>query len=202
MTTLRASALAVLFTCAVAGRSAAQEARLARLDPETRLTVQALLDSADATGVPREPLVDRALEGAAKGAPGTAIVAAVRRLAGELSHARGLLGSAATVAELDAAAAALRAGATGDVIVRLRRERAARALAVPLAVLADLVASGVPVDDAARAVLALAPGSDAQLVEFRRSVERDIALGALPAAAAAVRLNATARDGLPGARRP
>jgi 2-methylcitrate dehydratase PrpD len=64
------------------------------------------------------------------------------------------------------------------------------------------VASGVPVEDATVAVLALAPGDDAGLVEFRRSVERDIALGAPPAAAAAVRLNATARDGLPGARRP
>jgi hypothetical protein len=194
--------LAVLVALAAVRPAGAQEARLARLGAATREAVQAVLDSAQALGLPAEPLVDRALEGAAKAAPGHAIVAAVRRLARDLALARSSLGGTATAAELDAAAAALRAGVSADVLARLRRERASRPLAVPLAVLADLVASGVPVEDATVAVLALAPGDDAGLVEFRRSVERDIALGAPPAAAAAVRLNATARDGLPGARRP
>jgi hypothetical protein len=68
-----------------------------------------------------------------------------------------------------------------------------------LSVLADLVASGVPADSAAAAVLALAPKArDADLVEFRRAVERDIALGAPPGAATSVRLNAGALD-QPGA---
>ncbi len=77
---------------------------------------------------------------------------------------------------------------------------------VPLAVLADLVASGVPVDSAAAAVLALAGRArDADLIEFRRAVERDIALGAPPAAATAaavtaadVFVNAGARQQRPG----
>jgi hypothetical protein len=64
-----------------------------------------------------------------------------------------------------------------------------------LSVLADLVASGVPADSAAAAVLALAPKArDADLVEFRRAVERDIALGAPPGAATSVRLNSGALD--------
>ncbi len=68
-----------------------------------------------------------------------------------------------------------------------------------LSVLADLVASGVPADSAAAAVLALAPKArDADLVEFRRAVERDIALGAPPGAATSVRLNAGALDITPG----
>jgi hypothetical protein len=68
-----------------------------------------------------------------------------------------------------------------------------------LSVLADLVASGVPADSAAAVVLALAPKArDADLVEFRRAVERDIALGAPPAAAASVRLNAGAFSARPG----
>jgi len=62
-----------------------------------------------------------------------------------------------------------------------------------LSVLADLVASGVPADSAAAAVLTLAPKArDADLVEFRRAVERDIALGAPPGAASSVRVNAGA----------
>jgi type II secretory pathway component PulF len=88
---------------------------------------------------------------------------------------------------------------------RIRRE----SLTVPLAVLSDLVGSGVPVDSAAAAVLALATNArDADLVEFRRAVERDIALGAPPAAAtaaaaagftaAAVQVNAGARQQRPG----
>ncbi|MGH7529919.1 MAG: hypothetical protein ACREMN_06005, partial [Gemmatimonadales bacterium] len=58
-------------------------------------------------------------------------------------------------------------------------------LTMALAVVADLAASGVPADSAAAAVLALAPSAEDQdLVEFRRAVERDIALGAPPAVAA------------------
>jgi hypothetical protein len=53
-------------------------------------------------------------------------------------------------------------------------------------------------------VLALAGSArDDQIVDFRRAVERDIALGAPPAAAAAVRVNAALNDVSPGpARRP
>jgi hypothetical protein len=68
-----------------------------------------------------------------------------------------------------------------------------------LAVLADLVASGVPADSAAAALLVLAPTArDADLIAFRRAVELDIALGAPPAAATTVQLDAAARNAQPG----
>jgi hypothetical protein len=189
----------------VAGPVAAQQThpRLERLDAATRPTVAALLDSARAAALPTEPLVQRALEGATKRASGDVIVAAVRRLAADLGHARSALGSTASAAELTAGAAALRAGASSTVLASLRQTRR-EPLTVPLAVLADLVASGVPVDSAAAAVLALAARArDADLVEFRRAVERNIALGAPPAAAAAamaasVQVNAGARQQRPG----
>jgi len=187
---------------ALGARGAAQDPRFSRLDAETRSVVAAIIDSARAQGLPSEPLVDRALEGAAKGAPGSAIVAAVRRLAADLGHARDALGAGASAAELDAAAAALRAGATTDVLTRLRRERGGRPIIIPLAVLADLVAGGVPADTAARAVLALAADSDDQLIEFRRTVERDIALGAPPGAAAEGRLATDAYGGVQTPARP
>jgi len=192
-------ALAVgLVATLLARRAAAQDPRLARLEPGTRALVAALVDSARAAGLPAEPLVQRALEGATKRAPGDRIVAAVRRLGADLGRAREILGSAASLPELEAGAAALRAGAAPAVLAELRRTRR-QPLTVPLAVLADLVASGVPADSAATAVLALAATArDADLVEFRRAVERDIALGAPPAAAASVRLNAAAREARPG----
>jgi hypothetical protein len=145
--------------------------------------------------------VDRALEGASKRAEPARIVAAVRRLAAELGTARTALGAASSPAELDAAASALRAGVRPADLTLLRRRRP-RSLTVALAALTDLVASGVPADSAAAAVLALAPSArDDQIVDFRRVVERDIALGAPPAAAAAVRVNAALRDAGRG-RRP
>src|SRR6266516_1976943 len=151
--------LALLLVAAQVGAPAPaliQDPRLDRLDPDTRVQVSTVLDSARRVGLPTEPLIQRALEGATKAAPGSRIVAAVRRLSADLSARRGLL-------------------------------------TVALSVLADLVASGVPADSAAVAVLALAPQArDADLVEFRRAVERDIALGAPPGAATSVRVNAGA----------
>jgi len=187
-------ALAVL----VAVQVGVQDPRLERLDPTTRASVVALVDSARALDLPTEPLIQRALEGVTKRADGTRIVAAVRRLIDDLGTARGGLGQSASAPELEAGVAALRAGASPAVLARLRDlRRPPRTMA--LAVLADLVASGVPADSAAAAVLALAPSArDADLVEFRRAVERDIALGAPPAAAASVRVNATARTARPG----
>ncbi len=180
---------------------AVQDPRLERLDPDTRSAVAAVADSANGVGLPAEPIIQRALEGATKGASGARIVAAVRRLALDLGTARSALGTSASAPELEAAVAALRAGATPQVLAHLRDVRRPP-LTMALSVLADLVAGGVPADSAAAAVLALAPKArDADLVEFRRAVERDIALGAPPGAATSVRLNAGGLDvssGSPG----
>ncbi len=183
--------------------AAAQDPRLERrLDPATLQSVSVVIDSARLQGLPVEPLVQRALEGAAKHAAPAQIAAAVRRLALELATAQQALGAASLPAELDAAASALRAGVNPADLTRLRHRRA-RSLTVALATLADLVASGVPPDSAAAAVIALAASAgDEQIADFRRAVERDIALGAPPAVAAAVRVDAALRR-TPGApRRP
>ena len=184
--------LAILAGLALASAAHAQDPRLARrLDATAQAGVAAILDSARAAGLPLEPLVDRALEGASKGASGERIVAAVRKLATDLEAARQALRGGDS-AELEAGASALRAGVTPAALTRLRESRPRQLLTVPLAVLADLVARGVPADTAATYVLTIAAASDAQLVAFQRNVERDIALGAPPLTAAAVRVNATA----------
>ncbi|HXI63563.1 MAG TPA: hypothetical protein VNH14_03540 [Gemmatimonadales bacterium] len=200
---MRARGYAILLSlCLVApfARAAAQgDPRLERLDEATRPIVVALIDSARAVGLAVNPLVERALEGAIKGAPGATIATAVRRLAADLGRARDALGSGASPAELDAGAAALRAGAGPDVLTLLQRARGHRPVTMALAVLTDLVARGVPIDTAAKAVLTLAAKArDEDLVDFRRAVERDIAIGAPPAAAASVRVNAAAREMRPG----
>jgi len=188
---------------------AAQDPRLERLDPETRSLVVSVVDSVRAVGLPTEPIVQRALEGATKGASGARIVAAVRRLATDLGTARSALGPRTSAPELEAGVAALRAGVSPEVLTGLRDARRPP-LTMALAVLADLVASGVPADSASAVVLALAPTArDADLVEFRKAVERDISLGAPPGAAAGVRAlntgirgNSDATSGQPPSRPP
>ena len=181
---------------------AVQDPRLERLDPETRSIVVSVVDSARAAGIPSEPLIQRALEGVTKGAPSPRIVAAVRRLATDLGTARSALGIQATAPELEAGVAALRAGAGAQVLTQLRDARRPP-LTMALAVLADLVTSGVPVDSASAIVLAAAPTArDADLVEFRKAVERDISLGAPPGAAASVRALNTGIRGITDAAAP
>jgi hypothetical protein len=179
----------------------AQSERLAgRLDERTRAAVVAIVDSERSAGVPADPLINKALEGASKGADGARIVAAVRALAGDLARARAALGQAVTEPELVAGAAALRAGAAPVFLERLHGNYPRESLVVPLAVMADLVARGVPADTAAQSVLALMREGvrEAELVAFRQSVERDIALGAPAGAAAAVRVSDAATTLAPG----
>lgn len=184
---------------------ATPESRLAsRLDAFTRNAVLAEVDSARRAGLPVAPLVDRALEGAGKRALGRAvsdadIVAAVRRLRVALGSAREALGSRADGTELAAGASALQADVPPATLVALGRARSSGSLTVPLSVLTDLVAIGVPADTAARTVIALARAQDAVLLAYQRDVERDIGIGALPAVAASVRaagLEKITADGL------
>ena len=186
--------VALLFVAASRAQSQTPALR-ARLDATTWKSVSALLDSVRADGLPTQPLESKALEGISKGADGARIVAALQRLAGELRVARQQLGSASTVAELDAGASAIHSGINPEELARLRAARPRQPLTIPLGMLADLVARGVPADSASSAALALAQSSmrDEDFVAFRRNVERDIALGAPPAAATSVRVNATTR---------
>jgi hypothetical protein len=168
----------------------AQDARLdARLDAHTRDAVVTLIDSARAEGIPSEPLVQKALEGASKHADGPRILSAVRMLARELGDARSALGPSSTEAEVSAGASALHAGIAPSALSRMRASRAHGSLTVALAVLTDLVARGVPGDTATTVISALAGAGapDAELLRFQQGVERDIAQGVTPSAALGVR---------------
>jgi hypothetical protein len=201
-TTLRGTLLALSLAAAAPAAAGAQapaagppvttpawlRARLdGRFDVRARAALERVIDSALVAGVPAEPLVDKALEGASKGAPTEAVLRAVRGLAGDLTIARQALGANTLVGEMTAGAAALRAGVEPGALRSLRRDRPGQPLVVALGVLTDLIARGVPVDGAARSVLALTKAGivDEQLVAFRRDVERDIGIGAPPAVAVA-----------------
>jgi hypothetical protein len=147
----------------------AQDPRLARLDSLTRTQVEVVLTTAKRRGLPVEPLVQKALEGSSKGAPGPRIVNAVEALLGDLGRAQQGLGRSARPDELVAGAAALRAGATLDMVDQIRRSGPDGSVAVPLAVFADLVAGGMTVDAAWNSVAELAQqgGDEEEFLELR-----------------------------------
>jgi hypothetical protein len=170
---LRWLALSVLLALPATGQ--AQDARLTeRLDAATAAQVQQVVDSAKAAGLPGEPLVQKALEGATLGASDDRIVAAVQSLHGQLRRAREALGGNASDAELTAAAGALRAGLEPSALRRLQSLRPDQPLVVPIAVLTDLVAEGVPPAEATRSVLDLARDGrpDDEFVALRRQVQQ------------------------------
>ena len=194
----RRLALAAAMAAATAAptKVAAQDRRLAaRLDSATAGAVTRLADSVRAVGLPSDPLIGVALEGASRRASSERILAAVREYAAALGVARQTLGDSAVSDEIVSAAGVLVAGVAPRVVVDYRSARPAGALTVPFVVLADLIARGIPADTAASALgVALRSGaSDDDLVEFRRRVERDIAAGARPTTAMTIR-----RRDLPG----
>jgi hypothetical protein len=160
-----------------------------------------------AAGLPADPLVGVALEGAMRRASGDRIVVAVREYASALGSAREALGNAAQNDEIVSGAGVIVAGVTPSAVGSLRAARPSGSLTVPLVVLADLVARGVPADSAAATVgEALRNGArDDELSEFRRRVERDILAGAKPTTAMSLRtrdLFGGGRGGGVGPRRP
>jgi hypothetical protein len=166
------------------------DARLeSRLSADARTPVRAIIDSARSRGLPVEPLVSMALEGASRGAPAARIASAVSALAGRLDAARGALGGEATETELVAAASAIRVGVPASMLRDLRRSQPERSVALPLVVLADIVQRGVPVDTASSVIMSLSRAHmpESEFHSLRQAVMQDIGSGANPAAAASTR---------------
>ncbi len=185
-------AIASVIVCLPAGLRAQDPRLQARFDARTRVAVQQIVDSASAARLPAEPLIDKALEGASKGADDARIVAAVRSLARRLGESRLALGTSANEAELVAGAGALSQGIAPATLSRLRSVRPGERLTLPLVVLTDLIARGVPPATASSVIVSLAgtvSGSDA-FAALRRDVQQDIVAGADPAAAASLRARA------------
>jgi hypothetical protein len=160
-----------------------------RLDPETATAVAQIVAQAQANGLPAEPLIDKALEGSSKRAPGPRIVAAVGQYAQALGGAREALGHDSRETEIVVGAGALLAGVPADSLAGLRAALPGRSLVVPLVVMADLLARRVPAGPASNAILAASRAGvrDAELLKLRALVEEDIRTGTPPGAAAMLR---------------
>lgn len=198
-----ATAVLLLMSAAAGGRAQQQpsaarpDARLVqRLDARTAQVVSGLVTRAQERGLPAEPLVQKALEGASKDASGEAIAGAVASLLTDLGQARDALGPAPT-AVLVLGAAVLDAGVSTAQLAQLRPQHDAKALGGALAGLAYLLSRGVPADGSLAIVQAMLDArlSDVEFASLQRLVEQDVRAGTPATAAAQVRAGALIRHG-------
>ena len=160
----------------------------ATLPPDQAAAFDEILTRARARGLPTSPLIDKALEGAAKGAAPDRVIEVVRQRADQLGRARDIIGARSSN-EVVTVALALDRGVDQGVARRVaagaRREEP---VGMALNTLADLLARGVPVDNALDVLTSWrARGAKAgELPELPAAVERLVREGARPDQAAIV----------------
>lgn len=210
---MRILALAILLGAGSAGRLEAQQdvaARLAgRVSPEVASAVQEIASTVAGRGLPVEPLIQKAIEGGAKGVPADRVLAAVRTLAAQLDEAAGALRSAG-VATLDpdaveAGAYALNAGlGAGHVRELARASQQPYSPTATLRVAGTLAALGVPAKETVALVQQMiksgrAPGD---LFDLPGQVQAGMARGASAAEAATGLARGAAHAPSPQPHRP
>src|SRR3989442_3116513 len=145
-------ALTLVLGSTLTGALSAQDVRAqldGRVSPELQRPVGDIAADAAARGLPVEPLVQKAIEGAAKGVPADRVIAAVRTLAGRLSEARQAVRSGGVAAPsgdvVEGGADALNAGISPRQVSDLVRvSQPPQDPALTLRVAATLAALGVP----------------------------------------------------------
>ena len=175
-----------------------------RVPPAVAVAVRALADSAAARGLPADPLVDKAIEGGAKGVSPERVVAAVRLVLGELDAAAAAIRIGRVAIPdgetIEAGAFAIATGMTGPQISQLVQLSATPYRpAATLRVAGTLTALGVPaqqtVDLVRQTIRNGRAGAD--LLALPGRVQSQVARGASPAQAAAGLARATAARGAP-----
>ncbi len=167
-------------------------ARLAgRVSPEVATLVVELGTAASARGLPVDPLIQKAIEGGAKGVPSERVATAVRLVVLELDTAAAALRQGGVVSDtlvIGAGEFAITAGLRGNDITALARTGAsAAALTVGLRVAGTLSAMGVPPAETIGLIsIKLRSGEPASdLLLVPAEVQAEVARGVTPAQAAA-----------------
>ncbi len=180
-----------------------------RVSPELASLVVELGTAASARGLPIDPLIQKAIEGSAKGVPAERVATAVRLVEMQLDTAAAALregGAVPDTLEIAAGEFAITAGLSGSDITALARTGAnAQALTVGLRVAGTLAALGVPpAEDIGLVSVTLRSGEpSADLLLLPAHVQAEVAKGVTPAQAAAGLARAAAahaRQGPPPGR--
>jgi len=170
--------------------------------PAVSSQIEDLLSDARSAGVPESLVLDKALEGAAKGVPGPRVVQALRTYQSRLARVRGLLGRSAHGSLLVAGADALQKGVPDGAVRAVGTASGGDPMA--LVALGDLLDAGVPVDQAVDVVQkALKKGQRGdQLLDVPARVRSLIRQGTPPGQAAGTVGAAIGKGGPPGGTPP
>jgi len=133
---------------ALPGTSVAQTPRPSALDSATAAAIAPIVAQAQAAKLPVELLIAKAREGQVKQVPVAGIEAAVRTLAQRIHTVNDALAPNATEEEVRAGVDALAEGVPVQTLQAMRKAGRNGSLAVPIGVLTQLVARGVPVEKA------------------------------------------------------
>lgn len=171
------SAVAVLMMARVASGQALQA-----LDSATAAAIAPIVEAAHAEKLPVAPLYAKAREGQVQRVPVAKIEAAVRTLADRMRAANEALAPDASEQELHAAADAIKSGVPAETLRAMRKAGGDGSLAVPIGVLTQLIARGVPVERASMEIVALLQkGAVARnFIALEESVRQDVLAGRRP----------------------
>ena len=207
----------LLAICSTGVRAQDVTARLAgRVPPDVATLVRQLAISAAARGLPVDPLIQKAIEGSAKGVPADRVATALRGLVAQLDVAAAALRDAGSVQpDTDAIAAgafAVNAGLSGKNVTALAvASRASRSVPATLRVASTLAAMGVPPDQTVELVTQViqSGGSPADVLALPTQVMAGVSegqgrgRGVTPAqAAAGLARAAAAHANAPGQQKP
>lgn len=159
-------------------------------DAKSRQAVERVIASAEAKGLPTQPLVAKAMEGVTKRATGERIRVAVDSLAKRLEQARALLAPSPSTAEIMSGADALAVKVPGPMLKKIRASwPRTQSVVMPLDVLTELVARGIDADQALKQITTLMArgATPAHIAGLGASVQSDVAAGLAPDAALEVR---------------
>jgi len=167
---------------ALSAQVAAAQARPIGLDSATVAAIAPIIQRAQAANLPVELLYAKAREGQVRRMPSATIESAVRALADRISTANDALAPNATEQELRAAADALRGGVPVETLRHMRQEGKNTSLAVPIGVLTQLIARGVPVEKASVQIVDLVRrGAQSQhFIALDTRVREDVLAGKRP----------------------
>jgi hypothetical protein len=206
--TIRVPILLVVVAAVAAPLRAQQDvaARLAgRVSKEVITLVQQLSTDAAARGLPVDPLIQKAIEGGAKGVPADRIAAAVRGVVVQLDGAAAALAEAGHTPRdteaITAGAFALNAGLGGrDVTALARAAGRTNRATIALRVAGTLSALGVPTAETVALVSETMRGGrgPAELTALPARLQAEVARGATPAQAATGLARAAAAPGRTG----
>jgi hypothetical protein len=186
----KSSLFGLLFLLAAApvqAQTGLQRAK-AQLPRDAARTLEQTVLAARKKGLPTEPLIDKALEGSAKGVPPAVVINAVRQKADMLARADAALRpfGKPTATDVTATADALQRGISVELVKRVGAgRRSGEPVGMALHTIADLIDRKVPANVAVEVISSWRArgGKSDELREIPAAVERLIRQGVSPSAA-------------------